>query len=370
MGSFVGCYGGMGSSPRRMSTPPHVEPIRSVCLLRLSALGDVLHVLPMVRSLQRGRPDLAITWIIGRGEAALLKGLEGVEFIVFDKKGGLGAVRGLRQALAGRRFDVLLQMQLALRANVLATLVRADRRIGYDRARSKEGHGLVINERIAPGGLHVLDAFGHFAEALGCPQDRVEWRVPVPDEARAWAREALPAGPPALLISPCSSHVLRNWRPKRYAAVASHALARGWRVLLCGGPSALERETGNAILAALPDPGAVQDLIGKDTFKRFLALCERATLLMAPDSGPVHMANAMGCRVLGLYACTSLHRSGPYSDLRWSTDHYAEAAERFLHKPVGAVPWGKRIEFEGVMDLVTVAEVIERFEACAADLGH
>jgi heptosyltransferase I len=113
----------------------------------------------------------------------------------------------------------------------------------------------------------------------------------------------------------------------------------------------------------------VHDLIGKDTFQRFLALCQRATLLMAPDSGPVHMADAMGCRVLGLYACTALQRSGPYSDRRWSTDHYAEAAERFLHQPAAALPWGKRIEFPGVMDLCSVDEVIALFDACAADLG-
>lgn len=350
-----------------MSPPP--PPIRSLCLLRLSALGDVVHAVTLVRRLQRHQPGIAITWIIGRAEAALLKGLDGVEFIVFDKRGGWAALRDLRRALAGRRFDVLLHLQLALRANVLAALVRADRRIGYDAARSKEGHGLVVNQRIAPGGLHVLDAFGQFAAAVGCPEGAVEWRLPVPDEARAWAAGVLPDGAPALLISPCSSHALRNWRPERYAAVASHALARGWRVLLCGGPSALERSMGDAILAALPQPQAVQDLIGKDTFKRFLALCERATLLLAPDSGPVHMANAMGCRVLGLYACTALQRSGPYSDRRWSTDHYAEAAERFLHKPASSLPWGKRVEFPGVMDLCTVDEVTALFDACAADLG-
>lgn len=349
-----------------MSMP---EVPRSVCLLRLSALGDVTNAVPMVRSLQRHRPGMAITWIVGRAEAALLKGLEGVEFVVFDKKGGWAAVRELRRALAGRRFDALLQMQLALRANLLATLVRAERRIGFDAARSKEGHALVVSERIAPGGVHVLDVFGRFAELLGCPQDRVEWRLPVPDEAREWARTTLPDGAPALLISPCSSHALRNWRAERYAAVASLAQARGWRVLLCGGPSALERQVGDAILAAMPRPGAVLDLIGKDSFKRFLALCERATLLLAPDSGPVHMANAMGCRVLGLYACTPLQRSGPYSDLRWSTDHYAQAAERFLRRPATRLPWGKRIEFEGVMDLIGVDEVRALFEACAADLG-
>ena len=326
-------------------------------------------MVPVIRTLQRHRPDVAITWIIGKAEAALLKGLEGVEFIVFDKKAGWTGITALRRALAGRRFDALLQMQLALRANALSTLVRAERRIGFDVARSKEGHGLVVNERIAPGGHHVLDAFGQFAEALGCPQTRVEWRLPVPDDARDWTAAQLPRDAPTLLVSPCSSHRLRNWRAERYAAVASQALSRGWRVVLCGGPSALEREVGDAILAAMPERERALDLIGKDTFKRFLALCERASILLGPDSGPVHMANAMGCRVIALHACTDAERSGPYSDRRWSPNRYAEAAERFLRKPASTLPWGKRVEFEGVMDLITVDEVIERFEACAADLG-
>ena len=341
----------------------------SVCILRLSALGDATHVVPMVRTLQRHRPELAISWIIGKAEAAMLKGLDGVELIVFDKKTGWAGIQALRRALAGRRFDALLQMQLALRANALSTLIRAERRIGFDAARGKEGHGLVINERIAAGGHHVLDAFGQFAGALGCPQDQVEWRLPVPDEAHAWAAEQLPGNRPTLLVSPCSSHRLRNWRAERYAAVASQALARGWRVVLCGGPSALERAVGDAILAAMPARERVLDLIGKDTFKRFLALCARASILLGPDSGPVHMANAMGCRAIGLYACTDATRCGPYSDRRWSPDRYAEAAERFLRRPASALPWGKRIEFEGVMDLVTIDDVVERFEACATDLG-
>ena len=126
---------------------------------------------------------------------------------------------------------------------------------------------------------------------------------------------------------------------------------------------------GNAILAALPKRNAVLDLIGKDTFKRFLALCARASVLLGPDSGPVHMANAMGCRVIALHACTDATRSGPYSDLRWSPNRYDEAAQRFLGKAAGALPWGKRIEFDGVMDLIGVDEVTARYEACAADLA-
>ncbi len=324
----------------------------------------------MIRSMQRHRPGMAITWIIGLAEAAMLKGLDGVELIVFDKKTGWAGIRALRATLADRRFDALLQMQLALRANALSMLIRAERRIGYDAARSKEGHGLVINERIAPGGHHVLDAFAQFAHALGCTQDRIEWRLPVPDDAHQWAAEQLPGDTPTLLISPCSSHRLRNWRAERYASVATRALERGWRVALCGGPSVLEREVGDAILAAVPQSERVLDLIGRDTFKRFLALCARASVLLGPDSGPSHMANAMGCRVIALHACTDATRCGPYSDLRWSPNRYDEAAKRFLGKPAAAIPWGKRIEFTGVMDLISVDEVIERFEACAADLGH
>jgi heptosyltransferase I len=109
------------------------------------------------------------------------------------------------------------------------------------------------------------------------------------------------------------------------------------------------------------------DLVGKDTLKQLLALLGRATLVLSPDSGPTHMANAMGTPVLGLYACTDAERSGPYSDQRWCVNRYAEAAEKFLKLPAEHVRWGRRIEFPGVMDLVGVDEVIERFDAFVAD---
>lgn len=344
-----------------MSLP---APPRSICILRLSALGDATHVVPLVRTLRRVWPDVPITWILGKGEAKLLEGLDDVELLAFDKSAGWAGVQALRKALGGRRFDVLLQMQLALRANLLSTFIGADRRVGYDRARSKEGHSLVINERIPAGGHHVLDAFGKFCEPLGLRQDRVEWNLPVPDAARAWAAAQLPGDQSTLLVSPCSSHALRNWDPVRYAAVADHAAARGWRVVLSGGRSVLERETADAILAAMRAPAI--DLVGKDTLKQALALLERATLVLSPDSGPAHMANAMGAKVIGLFACTDRERCGPYSDLRWSVNHYDDAARRFLGKPAAEIGWGKRVEFPGVMDMIPVEEILGRFDAFAA----
>jgi len=340
---------------------------RSICLLRLSALGDATHVVPMVHSIRRAWPQVPITWILGKGEAKLLEGLEGVELLVFDKSAGWAGVRELRRQIGGRRFEVLLQMQLALRANLLSTLLPAERRIGYDRRRSKEGHSLFINERIGPGGHHVLDAFAQFLVPLGLQQGRVEWNLPVPQAARDWAQQKLPGQQRTLLVSPCSSHSLRNWNVRRYAAVADHAAERGWRVVLSGGRSGLERRTADAIAEAMQHP--VLDLVGKDTLKQALALLERADLVLSPDSGPVHMANAMGTKVLGLYACTDRERCGPYSDLRWSVNHYDEAARTFIGKPAAQLRWGKRVEFPGVMDLIPVEEVISKFDELAATLS-
>lgn len=340
----------------------HVKTPRSICLLRLSALGDVTHVLPLVRTLQRAWPDAALTWVIGKGEQKLLDGLPGVAFLVYDKKTGLGGMRALRHALRGRRFDALLQMQVAARANLLSAFVPAERRIGYDRARSKDLHGLFVSERIPDRpGIHVLDAIGSFCEPLGLRQTDVEWDMPVPEQAHAWAREQWPDdGAPTLAISPCSSHARRNWRPERYAAVADHAAAHGFRVVLLGGRSALERNTADAILGAMT--AQALDLVGKDTLKQLPALLARADLLMTPDSGPMHIANAMGTRVLGLHAASNPRRSGPYSDVRFCADRYDDAARKYLGKPAADLRWGTKIEHDGVMDLITVDDGIAAFE--------
>ena len=350
-------------------TKPHASaaPPRSICLLRLSALGDVTHVVPLVRTLRRAWPGVRLDWIIGRGEHRLLEGLEGVDFIEYDKRSGLRGMLALRQRMAGTRYDALLQMQVAARANLLSAFVPARHRIGYDRSRSKDLHGLFVNERIADRpGLHVLDAIGSFCEPLGLEQTQVEWNLPVPQAARDWARDQWPAdGAPTLMISPCSSHLLRNWRPERYAAVADHAASRGWRVVLCGGRSELERGTSDAILTAMSAPAL--DLVGKDTLKQLPALLERADLVMTPDSGPMHIANAMGAKVLGLHAASNPARSGPYSDRRYCVDRYDDAARRFLGKPASAIKWGTKIEAPGVMDLVGVDDAIAAFERFVAD---
>ncbi len=347
----------MSSGSAKRDRTNMTQPTR-VCILRLSALGDATHVLPLIHALQTQRPDYAITWILGPGERKLVDGLAGVELISYHKKDGLAGMLALRRRFVDQPFDMLLQMQLALRANVLGLLIPAKKRIGFDAARSKEGHSLVINKRIeACGKPHVVDAFLDFLPAMGLEKpDTLHWPLTIPDRAHAFADQHLPIGPKYLLISPCSSHPLRNWLAERYAAVIDYAATQlQLTPVLIGGRSTIEAEMAAAI--AQHCQSLLIDLTGKDTLKDLLALLQRAHVVLSPDSGPAHIANALGVPVVGLYAATDPKRSGPYGSLAFCTNHYADAAQRFLGKTVAQLRWGQRVERSGVMDLIPVEEV-------------
>ena len=341
---------------------PLPEPPRSVCILRLSAIGDACHVVPIVRTLQQAWPATQLSWIIGRSEARLMRLLDGVEFITVDKRASLAGLAALRGRLRDRRFDVLLHMQLALRASLVASCVPARVKLGFDFARAREGQWLFANARIAPRTReHVLDSFFGFPAALGIAGRLLRWDLKLPAEAQSYAARLVPDSQPTLLISPCSSHPLRNWRAARYAALAEHAV-RGhhMRVILAGGPSEGERRMGADIEDACQVP--VTNQIGKDTLPELLALLARASVLLTPDSGPAHMATMVGTPVVGLYAATNPARSGPYLSGRWCVDAYPVAARTFRGCEPDELPWTHKIEEPGVMDLIKVDEVTAKLD--------
>ena len=341
---------------------PFAEPPRSVCLLRLSAIGDACHTVPIVRTLQHAWPDTQLTWIIGKAEARLMTLLDGVEFITVDKRAGLRARHRLRAQLRGRRFDALLHMQVSLRSSLVAKLVPADIKLGFDRARARELQWLFTNARIAARTReHVLDSFFGFTSALGIGARTLRWDLPLPESAQAYAQRLIPDDRPTLVISPCSSHPLRNWRADRYAAVADYAARRhGMRIILCGGPSRLESKTGAAIERRAQC--TLVNQIGRDTLPELLGLLSRATALLTPDSGPAHMATMVNTPVIGLYAATNPARSGPYLSRLWTIDAYREAARRFRHRAPEKLPWTEKIEERGVMDLIRVAQVTAKLD--------
>lgn len=335
----------------------------SICIMRLSAIGDVTHVLPVVNAIHKHLPQAEITWVVGKLEARLLNGFPGVEFIVFDKKGGWKAIRQLKQDLKGRKFDALLHMQVAARANLLSKLVKAPQRIGWDRPRWRDRHQWFINKSVrSVPRQHQVDAFLEFARALDVPIGPPVWNLPVSAQDMTWAEQILDGGgKPILIISPCSSHVLRNWQAARYAEVADYAISEfNMHVVLTGGPSELEVTTGQEIEAAMRHKA--QNLIGKDTINQSVALLKQATLVISPDSGPAHLASAVGTPVIGLYAATPSKRSGPYNSLELCVDKYTEAARKFRQTEPDKLRWGQRIEFPGVMDLIETTDVQEKLK--------
>jgi heptosyltransferase I len=343
------------------------SPPPRVCLLRLSAIGDTCHALAALRAFQSAWPQTRFTWLIGAVEARLMSAIvPDVEFITFDKRHMGRELLRLRRVLAARPFDLLVNLQLSLRASLVSSLVRSPVKLGFDRARARELQWLFTNARIAPAQCeHVLDSFMGFVRACGITPGTPRFDPLLPAAARDYGERIVPDARPTLLISPCSSHALRNWSAERYAAVAEHAHQHhAMRVVLVGGRSALEREMGEQIRAR--SAATIVNQIGKDTLPQLLGLMQRSSALLSPDSGPAHMATLVGLPVLGLYAATRSARAGPYLSRRWCVDKYAEAARRFYGKGADELPWPLKIEKPGVMDLIEVAEVTGMLDALMA----
>ena len=330
---------------------------KSVCILRLSSIGDVTHMVPVAHTMRKYWPTTQLTWIIGKNEVALIRDMPDIEFIQFDKSNVAGSCKRLVDKMKRRKFDVLLCAQVSLRANLLSTLIPATLKLGYDKARSKDFHSLFINRRIkAAAQQHVLDGFFSFIEHLGLHHREMRWRYHIPEEAREFADRHLASDRFKVIISPCSRHPLRNWPAKRYAAVADYAAqSLNAQIILCGGNSAAEKRIGREIEHSMKTTPL--NLIGRDTLKKFLALLQRADALIAPDSGSAHMATGVDTPVVGLYAASNPNRSGPYFSRQWCVDKYDRAARTFKNKPADQLKWGTKLEYPGVMELIGVEDV-------------
>src|SRR5262245_58833779 len=213
---------------------PFAEPPSSLCVLRLSAIGDTCHTVPVVRAIQDAWPGTKLTWIVGKTEQSLLAGLEGVEFVVLDKGLGWRGYAAVHRALGGRKFDALLHMHASTRANIVSTLVRSPLRIGFDRARARDQQWLFTNTKLpARPQRHVMDGLFEFAELIGVPRPaQPRWDIPVGAAEITAIAPLFKKDTRTLVISPCTGQRFRNyrnWRADWYAQVADYAAPRSRR---------------------------------------------------------------------------------------------------------------------------------------------
>lgn len=294
-----------------------------------------------------------------------MNGVDGVDFITFDKRRGIHGLREIRARLRGKGFPLLLHMHASMRANFVSRMIPANIRIGFDRRRARDFQWLFTNQRIPwRPEQHVMDGLFGFVEFLGLKERVLRWDIPISEPDRQFASDAVGESTLVVAISPCTSQRFRNyrnWRAENFAAVAQYAHETyGAEIILTGAATQIEREYGAAITAEASVP--VKNLIGKTTLKQLLAILDRADLLICPDSGPAHMATTVGTPVIGLYATSNPGRTGPYNSLDLVVNRYSEAVNKEFGKPVNSLRWGQRVRDPDAMDLIRVGNVTAQID--------
>ena len=344
-----------------MSEPLLTEPPRSILIVMLSALGDAVHVLPVVNALKRTWPGTHITWVIQPVPHALVKHHPAVdEFVLFQRRRGAGAWRSyadLAKAFEGRSFDLLFALQVYLKAGLITAQAPARIKLGFDRARARDLNWLFTTHRIPPHPVdHVQDQYFEFVEALGIDPHPATWGLGPTDAERveqAAFFDTLDRPVCAFVVG--TSKPAKNWEPEKYARVID-AVERehGLRAMIVGGPSAVEREAAERIVALTKREPLLA--LGNDV-RRLVWLLDGSALVVSPDTGPLHIARALDVPVIGLYGYTNPKRYGPYrkyEDL--VVDGYARHPGEdypcsMVHRPDGM----KRVTVDMVREKVRLA---------------
>lgn len=344
------------------------SPPQSICVLRLSAIGDVCNTIAAVQAIQRQWPNTEIVWITGKLEAHLIGDLNGIKVVVFDKKQGWAGYKQLWQQLKGYHFDALLHMQYAIRASIATLGIKAKYKLGFDKLRSQDGQTLFTNVKVpSPDSMHVLDGLLAFGTTLGVTDVSPSWQLNYSEQDANWANAQLANNKPNLVIVPAASKAYKNWTATGYAEVIQHAQKHNWNIILAGSPAPIEIALANEVETQLTH--TVCNLVGQSSLKEMLALLDKADLVIAPDTGPTHMANAMNTPVIGLYAHHNPQRTGPYQYRQYVVSAYEEAILAETGKSAEQLNWRARVKDKHAMQRIKPQQVIAMFDKVTTELN-
>lgn len=326
---------------------------RSVAIVLLSAIGDVVHGMPVATSLKRAWPDARISWVIQPTAHALVAPHPDVdEFLTFDRSRGAAAFADFRRRVRGRQFDLVLALQVYFKAGLLTAMLRSPRKLGFDRRRARDLNWLFTTERIPPcRPQHVQDQYFEFLDHLGVPVVR-EWHFAFSGEERA-ERESYFArlGRPVLAVVVGTTREGKNWVPERYAEVLDTASGDyGLQPVIVGSAAPAELAAAERV-ARLARSDVILEM--RNDLRRLAWLLDGAALLLSPDTGPLHIASALGTPVIGLYGYTDPKRVGPY---RGSPDL---VIDRFTRPGEDEATPGFR---PGGMERISARDVLDRLD--------
>ena len=328
-------------------------PLGRVGIVMMSAVGDAVHVLPVLTAIKRHTPGAHITWVLQPGPAALVRGHPAVdEVVLFDRSAGWQAFFDVRRALRARPFDVVLDLQVYLKAGIVTGFTRAPIKLGFDRARARDANWLFTTHRIPPHseGQHVQDQYFEFLDrARHSPRSGAVGPRPLARGACRPAGVLLEARPAGAAIVVATSKPEKDWLPERWGDVA-RALDSdfGLQPVLVGGTSPRERHAESVILARAPR--AISAL--GCGLRPLVGILGGAALALSPDTGPLHMAVALDRPVISLLGYTNPKRTGPYRRFHdLMIDAYGDTGEDY---PVSMETR------PGRMPRITVSEVLKK----------
>jgi heptosyltransferase-1 len=293
------------------------EP-RRIVLIKPSALGDIIHSLPVLTALRQRFPRAHLAWVVNRLYEPLLRHHPHLNTVIpFDRglgrdgyaAGVLRFTRFLRR-LQRENFDVAIDLQGLLRTGLMTFATQARARIGL--ASAREGATWFYTHRVddTQDVQHAVDRYWRVVDALGAGTSEKRFVLPVDDEAGAWAKDLLQSYPrPWVAVGVGARWITKRWPPEHFAALTQRALDKfGGAAILVGAPD----EAALAERAAARIKGQVLNVAGKTTLPQLAALLGEVDLMLANDTGPLHLAVALGRPVVAPYTCTLVARTGPY----------------------------------------------------------
>ena len=302
-----------------------------IAIIKLSSLGDVVHALPVARALRRALPSAHLTWVVEAREYAILRDHPDLDAVVpvdtrlwrrliwrpAGAREVLGKVGRLRERIRRASFDVAIDLQGLLKSGLLTAYTGAPLRIGFSAGRCRERwNALFTNRRVTPpdSARHVVEQYLALLAPLGIEPGPAEFHVPVPAAAERrieelLVKEGVKPGDRLVAINPGAGHPRKRWSVARLGLLAERrAIEAGARLLLLWGPD--EAHMAREISLALPGHSAL--LAPPTDLGELTALLKRCRLMIANDTGPLHLAAALGTPSLGLYGPTRAERNGPY----------------------------------------------------------
>ena len=328
----------------------------------MSAVGDAVHVLPLLTALKRHSPDTRVTWVLQPGAASLVRGHRAVdEIIEFDRSRGWRAYPAVRAALAHTPFDVVLALQVYFKAGIVTSFTHSPVKLGFDRARARDLNWLFTTNRLpAREGQHVQDQYFEFLEALGISHEPVTWDLGPWEHERKWQRDFLAKyDRPIAPIVVATSKAEKDWMPARWADVCDALYEDfGLQPVLVGGRSPRELAAEQIILARANVP--VSSALGSG-LRNLVGILDGAALALSPDTGPLHMAVALDRPVISLMGYTNPKRVGPYRRFHeLLIDAYGEPDEDYPLSMETRPGRMSRISVKNVLDKVEVWRSAER----------